>query len=143
MEVAGVSSSEYTSILMQGSGTFSVESAISSVVPRGDRGKLLVITNGAYADRALKLAEYLQMKVEALRYVEDTKPSPSDVDAILSEHSKQGQPFSTVFMVHSETTSGLINPIQEIGRMAKKHRADYIVDGMSSFGGIPIDFAKS
>lgn len=141
--MAEVSNTEYTSILMQGSGTFAVESAIGTAVPRGDKGKILVITNGAYADRAGKIAKYYDINMEFLRYIEDTKPSPSDVDKILSENIKNGSPFSTVFMVHSETTSGLINPIEDIGKIAKKYNCDYIVDAMSSFGGIPIDFNES
>ena len=124
---------------MQGSGTFAVESSIGTVVPR-DKGKILVITNGAYADRAGKIAKYLNIDMEFLRYVEDTKPSPSDVDKILAEHENEGKPFSTVFMVHSETTSGLINPIEPVGMVAKNYNCDYIVDAMSSFGGIPISF---
>eukprot|EP01084_Bolivina_argentea_P061036 111548_1 len=142
LDIAQVSNKDYTCVLMQGSGTFSVESAIGSIVPR-DTGKILIITNGAYADRAGKIAKYLNIPMELLRYVEDTKPSPLEVEQILSEHSAKKQPFSTVFMVHSETTSGLINPIQEVGMIAKKYNTDYIVDAMSSFGGIPIDFESS
>lgn len=139
MDVAEVNNTEYASILMQGSGTFAVESSIGSIVPR-ENGKILIITNGAYGDRAGKISKYLNIDMEVLKFVEDTKPSPSEVDKILKQHNDSGKPFSTVFMVHSETTSGLINPIQEIGVIAKKYNCDYMVDAMSSFGGIPISF---
>ena len=143
LEVAGVSAADYTAILVQGSGTFAVEATIGTLVPRGEDGKLLVITNGAYADRAIKIANYMAINVEVLRYVEDTKPSAADVDRIMTEHADKGLPFSTVFMVHSETTSGLVNPIESVGDVVSKHGAEYIVDAMSSFGGIPIDFGES
>lgn len=141
LDVANVDSNDYTSILLQGSGTFAVESAIGACVPK-ENNKILIITNGAYADRAGIIAEYYDMDVHYLRYVEDTLPSISEVDKILSENClKNGmKPFSAVFMVHSETTSGLVNPIREVGEIVEKHGALYIVDAMSSFGGIPIDF---
>eukprot|EP01084_Bolivina_argentea_P284583 487782_1 len=94
LDIAQVNPDNYTCVLMQGSGTFSVEAAIGTVVPR-NKGKLLVITNGAYADRAGTIAKYLNIDTEFLRYIEDTKPVASDVEKILSQHADKGEPFST------------------------------------------------
>jgi 2-aminoethylphosphonate-pyruvate transaminase len=140
LDVEKLDSKEFTSILMQGSGTFAVESAITTSIPR-NAGKLLVLSNGSYGDRAGAIAKYQGIDVEVIRYPENSKPDPVDVDKTLNEHKTRGKPFSTVFVVHSETTSGIINPIHEIGKVVKhKHNLPFIVDAMSSFGGLPIDF---
>lgn len=119
---------------MQGSGTFGVEAVVTSVLPRD--GKLLVIANGAYGERILKLAEQAGIATTALRYPETDIPNPNDVAAPLDNDAG----ITHVAIVHCETTTGIVNPIHEIGPVVKEHGRDYIVDAMSSFGAIPIDF---
>jgi 2-aminoethylphosphonate-pyruvate transaminase len=125
----------YTSVLMQGSGTASVESALGSLIPTS--GKLLVINNGAYGKRMAEIAAYLAIDCHVLNYPETALPDVDDIDIILTNDPA----ISHIAMVHCETTTGMLNPIQAIGQLAKKHQKVFIVDAMSSFGGIPFDLA--
>jgi len=124
---------EYTSILIQGSGTFGIEATISSVIP--SNGKLLVLVNGAYGKRLLKIANVHHIPVTELTFAENIQP-----DAHALEQALQSDPAIThVAVIHSETTTGIINPIEEYGKVVKAHNCIYIVDAMSSFGAYPID----
>lgn len=126
----------YEVVLMQGSGTFGLEAVIGSTVPPG--GKLLVIINGAYGDRIAKIAKVLKIDTTTLEYSRDQAPSIADVDRMLTED----QAITNVVVVHCETTSGIMNPIEQIGDVVKRHRKTYFVDSMSAFGAVPFDFEK-
>lgn len=125
----------YTSVLMQGSGTASVESAIGSIIPKA--GKLLVINNGAYGERIAEIADYLAIEHYVLNYPETVLPNIEEIDTVLNNDPD----ITHVVMVHCETTTGMLNPIQEVGLLTKKYQKVFIVDAMSSFGGIPFDLA--
>ena len=125
----------YTSVLMQGSGTFCVESAIGTALPAG--GRLLVLPNGAYGDRMVQIARTLKIDCIANDSGEVDPPDLEKLEATL----KADRQITHVAVVHSETTTGMLNPIEAIGRIVKKYGKVYIVDAMSSFGGIPIDVA--
>ncbi|HGE71764.1 TPA: aminotransferase class V-fold PLP-dependent enzyme, partial [Candidatus Poribacteria bacterium] len=136
LKLAGVDDKEYEAIIMQGSGTFSVEAVLSSVTP--PYGKWLVINNGAYCQRIIKIAEILKIPVVSLDYPENVQPNLQDIDLTLSNDPS----ITHVASVHCETTSGIINPIKEIGSIVKKHNKKYFVDAMSSFGAVPINLAE-
>ncbi len=136
LELGGVRPGEYEAILMQGSGTFAVESVISSVIPPD--GKLLVIVNGAYGRRIEQMARILKIECLALIFPEDGLPVLSDVEAALAADRQ----ITHVAVIHCETTTGLINPIKPIGMLAQKYGKRYIVDAMSSFGAVPINLAE-
>jgi 2-aminoethylphosphonate-pyruvate transaminase len=126
----------YTAVLMQGSGTFAVEATITTMVP--DSGKLLVLANGAYGRRMATIAERCRISFRLEDYGELAAPDPEGVAAILAEDSS----ISHVAVVHCETTTGMLNPLAAIGRAVKKAGRVYLVDAMSSFGGIPMDMAE-
>jgi 2-aminoethylphosphonate-pyruvate transaminase len=128
-------SDNYTTVLMQGSGTFCVESVITTAVPIN--GKLLVLANGAYGLRIAKIAERIGIKHTVIDKGEVTPLSPNRIEQVLVED----QEFTHVALVHCETTTGMLNPIKKIGDIVKKYGKEYIVDAMSSFGGIPFDAA--
>ena len=122
----------YTSVLMQGSGTFAVESTVGSVVPPD--GKLLIISNGAYGRRIGLIADRLKIDFSEMRCSETTYPDSQRLNQIL-----ETDPLVThVAMVHCETTTGILNPIRELSKIVKKHNRTLILDAMSSFGGIPL-----
>jgi 2-aminoethylphosphonate-pyruvate transaminase len=123
----------YTSVLMQGSGTFSVESVIGSAV--GDTGKLLVLINGVYGMRIFKIAKRYRMNVVCHDSGETGIADLRRLDQTLATDSA----ITHVAVVHCETTTGMLNPVDEIGGIVKRHKRCYIVDAMSSFGGIPMD----
>jgi len=126
----------YECVLMQGSGTFGVESVISSVVDDGS--VLLILVNGAYGERIVKMAAIHRLHYHVIRWDEDQTVSPGAVDAFLSAHPG----ITHVACIHSETTTGLFNPIEDIGIVCKKHNAAFIVDAMSSFGGVEMDMKR-
>ncbi|UOQ43308.1 2-aminoethylphosphonate--pyruvate transaminase [Halobacillus salinarum] len=130
LELAAVNKEEYTSVLMQGSGTFSVESVINTVVPQ--EGKLLVIVNGAYGERMVTISRRLGLQVEPIRFSDTVPPDLH----LLHQYLAQDSRITHVAVVHCETTTGMKNPLEEIADIVKKYNKTLIVDAMSSFGGI-------
>lgn len=137
LTLAGVSQAVgFEAVLIQGSGTFAIESVVSSVIPLN--GKLLVVVNGAYGQRIVQMAERHRIPTVVVRCSEDQHPSLSAIEAAL-----RGDPgLSHVAVVHSETTSGIINPIDAIGRLVRSLGRLLIVDAMSSFGAVPIAMSE-
>lgn len=131
LELGGVAGKDYEAILMQGSGTFGIEAVLSSVTPPD--GKWLVIINGAYGRRIAQIASVLNINTKVLTYAENCKPNVREIATTLRADGT----ITHVAVVHCETTTGLINPVQQIGAIAKDHDRHYCVDAMSSFGGIP------
>jgi 2-aminoethylphosphonate-pyruvate transaminase len=125
----------YTSVLMQGSGTFSVEATVTTSVP--DAGKLLVLANGAYGQRIGQIAQRCGINHTVQDSGELAPPALAQLDEILNADKA----ITHVAVVHCETTTGMLNPIEKIGQIVKSHNKIYIVDAMSSFGGIPMDVA--
>lgn len=130
------SSEKYTTVLMQGSGSFSVESVIGSIVSEND--KLLVLVNGAYGKRIGEIASVLKIKNKVVVYPEKDTLNSEDVESILNEDKE----ITHVAFVHCETTTGILNPMEDLCNVIKKHSKTLIVDAMSSFGGIEIDIER-
>ena len=135
LEIAHVSPEEYTAVLMQGSGTFGVESAITSSV--GKDGKLLILSNGAYGERQEDICRHAGLNYRIQHFHYNEVPGARVVEEIL----KDDPDITHISMVHSETTSGILNDIEAIGRVAKAYGKVFIVDAMSSFGGVEIPVA--
>ena len=127
LALGNVARPDYECVLMQGSGTFMIESVISSIVPE----KLLVLINGAYGRRIENIARVHGIPVEVVEVPENRKITPADFSV------REG--ITHVAVVHCETTTGILNPIEEIGAAVAEAGACYIVDAMSSFGAIPVD----
>jgi 2-aminoethylphosphonate-pyruvate transaminase len=134
LAVAGVSREQgYEAVLMQGSGTFGVEAVISCAAPPD--GKWLIVANGAYGERMARMAVVHRIKHAVLRCPEDSRPDPADVDRALA----QDPAITGVAVVHCETTTGIMNPVEGIGRVVKKHGKTYAIDSMSAFGAVEFD----
>jgi len=118
---------------LQGSGTFAVEAAIGTLVPRN--GKVLVLINGAYGKRLAQICEVLGRDFSTFETAEDEPCSAADVDRLL--HADPA--ITHVALVHCETSTGLLNPLPQIAQVVKEHGKRLIVDAMSSFGALPID----
>jgi 2-aminoethylphosphonate-pyruvate transaminase len=125
----------YTSVLMQGSGTFSVESVIGTALP--ENGKLLVVVGGVYGARIATIAEKLRIPHVRMDCGEMAPPDPK----ALAETLDRDPEISHVAVVHCETTTGMLNPVEALGAVVKAADRTYIVDAMSSFGGVPMDVA--
>jgi len=123
----------YTSVLMQGSGTFCVEATLGSAVPAN--GRVLILANGAYGDRMALIADRLRIAHSVQRSAETVWP---DLDQLRDTLSADVS-ITHVALVHCETTTGILNPLREIAEIVRKSGRTLIVDAMSSFGGIPMD----
>ena len=128
---------DYECILMQGSGTFVVESVISSAIPRN--GKLLVLVNGAYGRRIAQTARVHGIPLDVFEVAENKKFTAE----LVAEYLATASGITHVAVVHCETTSGMLNQVEEIGHVVHAAGASYIVDAMSSFGAVPIDMVGS
>ena len=118
---------------LQGSGTFAVEAAIGTLVPRN--GKVLVLINGAYGKRLAKICEVLGREFSTFETAEDEPTTAADVDRLLHADSA----ITHVALIHCETSTGILNPLPQIAEVVKRHGKRLIVDAMSSFGALPID----
>jgi 2-aminoethylphosphonate-pyruvate transaminase len=118
---------------MQGSGTFSVEAAVNTLVPRD--GHVLVLVNGAYGRRLAKLAQMMGRRVSTFETPEDVQTTGADVERQLANDAS----ITHVGLVHLETSTGIQNPLPDIAEAVARHGRRLIVDAMSSFGAVPID----
>ena len=125
----------YETVIMQGSGTFGVESVISSAIPRN--GHLLIIINGAYGERISKIATIHKIPFTSLLFAENEIPDLDKTEQLLMNGK-----FTHLVIVHCETTTGILNPIESFGALSKKYGVQYIVDSMSAFGAVPVDLAN-
>ena len=123
----------YVTVPMQGSGTFAVEAMLTTFTPR--TGKVLLLVNGAYGQRAKKICEIAGRAVVVHETAEDTPPDLAVVEHLL----KADATIAHIFAVHCETTSGILNPIVEIGALAQKYGKHFLLDSMSAFGALPLD----
>lgn len=135
-ELASSCPEAYTAVLMQGSGSFCVEATLGSVVRKDDH--LLIAANGAYGKRMGVIADYYHLNYHLMKFEETEQVNPAQIDAYLTAHPE----VTHVSVVHCETTTGVLNPLEAIAAVVKKHNKILIVDAMSSFGGVPIDMAK-
>ncbi|WP_460135372.1 2-aminoethylphosphonate--pyruvate transaminase [Pseudomonas sp. S1_E04] len=120
-------------IPLQGSGTFAVEAAIGTLVPRD--GKVLVLINGAYGQRLAKICAVLGRPFSTFETAEDQPTAAADVDRLL-----HADPTIThVALIHCETSTGILNPLRPIAQVVKTHGKRLIIDAMSAFGALPID----
>ncbi|MEK7837034.1 MAG: aminotransferase class V-fold PLP-dependent enzyme, partial [candidate division NC10 bacterium] len=124
---------DWSAVLFTGSGTASVEAAVCSAVPPGR--SLLVVDNGVYGDRMVRIARAHGIPAEVLSYDIWTPAAPADVARVLRAHPE----VSHVAVVHHETTTGLLNPVAEIARVAEREGRRVLVDAMSSLFGEPLD----
>ncbi|MFJ7667953.1 2-aminoethylphosphonate--pyruvate transaminase [Lysinibacillus sp. NPDC097195] len=137
VELAQVDEKKYTAVLMQGSGSFVVESVLTTSI-LSDIDKVLIITNGAYGERIVKMAKALQLQHVVYCVPYNEQPSPLEVQKIL----ENDESITHVAVVHCETTTGILNPINEIGEVVQTFNKRFIVDAMSSFGGVPLDLSN-
>ena len=126
----------YDCIPIQGSGTFAVESMLGTFIPKD--GKLLVLANGAYGLRAAQTMDYLNRDYHLLDKGDYLPPRGSEVADIL-ENDKA---ITHVLVIHCETSSGILNPLEEIGAVVKSAGRNLLIDSMSAFGAVPVDPEK-
>jgi len=133
VELSTIDVDNYTAVLMQGSGTFAVEATIGTAV--GMHGCVLILVNGAYGDRMAKIAKQAGLSHVVYDFGELNPVDPSQVHRMLEADAR----ITHVAMVHGETTTGMLNPLALVAQVVKAQGRKFIVDAMSTFGGIPMD----
>jgi len=123
-------------VLMQGSGTFTVEAALGTLIPK--TGHVLVCINGEYGKRIARICDVIGRRHKVLQTAEDQPTT-----AKLVEEALAADPSLThVSLVHCETSTGILNPLDEIATVVARHKRGLFIDAMSSFGAIEIDARK-
>jgi 2-aminoethylphosphonate-pyruvate transaminase len=129
--------SEYVAVVITGSGTAAVEAALLSSLPHGRR--LLILNNGVYGERMSRIIGLHRLGVSELKYEWTAQPDPDKLLLALRQH----QEVHVVGMVHHETTTGLLNPVQEIADIVDNQNRVFVLDAVSALAGETIDIAKS
>ncbi|CAF3645416.1 unnamed protein product [Rotaria socialis] len=137
LELADVSADEHAAVLVQGSGTYAVEATFSTTVPH-QGANVLIIENGAYGQRMIKICRILNIPHDVISFHETVR-----VQVDLVANKLQSNHYTHVAIIHCETSSGVLNPIEEIGQLVYDHGTTkgstvYIVDSMSAFGAVPV-----
>ena len=125
----------YTTAIITGSGTASLEAGICSSVSEGK--KILIVNNGVYGERISRIASAYNFNIVELKYDWCERPDIKQIEDTVSKDSD----IEVVAMVHHETTTGLINPIHEVGAITKKYGRTFFLDSVSGLGGEEIDLA--
>ena len=132
LEIAGATST-HVCVPLQGSGTFVVEAALGTLIPRS--GKALVLVNGAYGQRMTKMLGYMQRSLVVQETLEDSPPNLESLQQALVKDPS----ITHVLAVHCETTSGILNLVEQVAEIVAQHKRSLIIDAMSAFGAIPLD----
>ncbi|MBU6282097.1 aminotransferase class V-fold PLP-dependent enzyme [bacterium] len=124
---------EWEAVPITGSGTLALEAAVSSSVAHGRQ--MLVVVNGVYGERILEMATVHGIETVAVRSEWTEPPDPAKVAEAIRRHPA----VEVVAMVHHETTTGLRNPVREVGEVVRAAGRRLLVDSISGLGGDPID----
>lgn len=136
LKVAHAPAEKYTSVLFCGSGTINIDICLNSLLPEGKR--VLVVNNGAYSSRAVEVCEYYGLPHINLKSSVFDRPDLQAVEQALNDNPD----IAVVYTTHHETGTGVLNPIREIGALAHRYNAVFVVDTTSSLGMIPFDMVK-
>ncbi|WP_299851790.1 2-aminoethylphosphonate--pyruvate transaminase [uncultured Roseovarius sp.] len=136
LALLGPGGEDFDCVPMQGSGSFCVEAMLGSFVPRD--GKVLVLANGAYGQRSAKTMEYLGRAHVVLDKGDYLPPRGDEVAQILADDPA----ITHVVAIHCETSSGILNPVEEISEVTYAAGRKLLVDSMSAFGAIPLEVAQ-
>ncbi len=136
LALIGVGAPDYDCVPIQGSGSYCVEAMLGSFVPRD--GKVLVLANGAYGLRAAQTLDYLGRDCHLLDKGDYLPPRGDEVAAILANDPA----ITHVLAIHCETSSGILNPVEEIAKATQAAGRKLLIDSMSAFGALPLDPIK-
>jgi len=130
-------SDNYEVVFLTGSGTAALEAAVISSVPQ--KKKILVINNGIYGERIAQIARRYGIGAIDLKFKITGRPDLSVVEGKL----KKDKSISVVAMVHHETSTGFLNPVNETGALCRRYNKTYLLDSISALGGEELDFKKA
>ncbi|MGF6955597.1 2-aminoethylphosphonate--pyruvate transaminase [Paraburkholderia youngii] len=136
LEIAGDTACDYDCVPLQGSGSYCVEAMLGSLIPRD--GHALVLANGAYGKRAATTLGYLGRLCTLLDKGDYLPPRGVEVERMLAADPS----ITHVVAIHCETSSGILNPLEEIAAAVAKHGRKLLIDSMSAFGAVPLDLRQ-
>jgi 2-aminoethylphosphonate-pyruvate transaminase len=134
LEIAGAAET-HAAVPLQGSGTFAIEATLGTLIPPD--GRVLLLINGSYGRRMAKICETIGRRAMALTFTEDTTVNPDAMEVTLRDQPQ----ITHVAVVHCETTSGILNPVEDIAARVARRGRRLIIDAMSSFGALPLNLA--
>lgn len=137
LELANCDPNEYTTVLMQGSGTFGVEATLGSSINR-EKHKVLILENGVYGRRMVEIAKTLQLPYAIYSVAENQTYNTQELAEILANDPS----ITHLAVVHCETTTGILNNLEAVAKTAKDNQKYLIVDAMSSFAGVKFDITR-
>ena len=137
LAMTGDTKGDLDCVPMQGSGTFAVEAMIGSFVPKD--GKVLVFANGAYGKRAAETVEYIGRDLVFVDKGDYFPPRGDEVAAALAADPS----ITHVLAIHCETSSGILNPVEEISDAVYAAGRKLLIDSMSAFGAVDLNFEKT
>ncbi|MDE6615444.1 MAG: 2-aminoethylphosphonate aminotransferase, partial [Lachnospiraceae bacterium] len=133
LKVVHANPEKYTSVLFCGSGTINIDVCLNSLLP--DDKKILIINNGVYSTRAVEVCQYYGLPYIDLKFSFNELPDLYIVEKTINENPD----IALVYTTHNETGTGILNPIRDIGDIAHKHGAVFIVDTTSTYAMLPIN----
>jgi len=136
LDLLGDGKEEFDCVPMQGSGSFSVEAMLASFIPRD--GKALVLANGAYGLRSAQTLQYLGRDHVVLDKGDYLPPRGDEVAKILADDPS----ITHVVAIHCETSSGILNPVEEISEVTYAAGRKLLIDSMSAFGAIELQVSE-
>ncbi|WP_292293631.1 2-aminoethylphosphonate--pyruvate transaminase [Marivita sp.] len=136
LALIGDGAPDYDCVPIQGSGSYCVEAMLGSFVPRD--GKVLILSNGAYGLRAAQTLDYLGRSCHLLDKGDYLPPRGDEVAAVLADDPA----ITHVLAIHCETSSGILNPVEEIAQATQAAGRKLLIDSMSAFGALPLDPVK-
>ena len=136
LKVVHADSDKYTAVLFCGSGTINIDICLNSLLPANK--KALIINNGAYSSRAAEVCQYYGLDHINLKFDVDKLPDLALVEKTLKENPD----IALVYTTHNETGTGILNPVKEIGALAHKYNAIFVVDTTSTLAMRPIDIER-
>jgi 2-aminoethylphosphonate-pyruvate transaminase len=139
LAVYGLSPTEWTVVLMTGSGTAAVESMIASVVP--EAGRVLIVENGVYGERIAQMCAQYRIPHERVVGSWMEAPDVAAIAARLDAAAAAEKPFTHLSVVHHETTTGRLNDLRPLADLCRARDLSLLLDGVSSFGAEELDFA--
>lgn len=133
LDVAAVSDLDYKAVLIAGSGTAALELGISSMIRPGK--KLLVVNNGVYGERIDRIAGLHGIERAQVAGAWTSPPDLQAIERVLASD----RTIDALTLIHHETTTGLLNPVRDVGAICRKHGTLFFLDSISAFGGEELD----
>jgi 2-aminoethylphosphonate-pyruvate transaminase len=137
LKAFNVSARNYASVVINGSGTSAGETIISSMIHPGK--KMLVVNNGAFGDRLAEICDVYRIPHLKTDYTWGEYPDIGGIEKILMQETD----IEAVSMVFMETSTGMVNPVKEVGELCGKYGKMFVVDAVSGFAGDPLNLEES